>query len=248
MMDTEMPESDNNYYVTRKKDIVKNFVQIANTARKASEDEVDLTSIEQLVEKARVEFERILPTLPYVGGDKSPFTEMMIQSGETIAFYNACKSAGLETRKIGELLYRIAESQVESISSIKKWVTRRVLFSTQVKNGWRKTMNESQKCKYPGNWVGSYLPREGNSFEFGLDFTECAFLKLADIFGSREIAPYVCLCDFARMRGIGVGFKRTKTLALGHEKCDFRFVRDYKTPRGWPPENLEEHRQRRSEL
>ncbi len=239
-----MQESYNDYYVTRKKDIMKDFAQLVNTARKAGVGQLDPAIIQQLGETARVEFERIIHTLPYVGGDKSPFTKMVIQSGETIAFYNACKSAGLEVRKIGELVYRIAESQVDSVPSIKKWAARRLLFSPRVKDQWREAMDESQKRKYPENWVGSYVAGDNKSFEFGLDFTECAFLKLAGRFGCQEIAPYVCLSDFARMRGIGVGLKRARTLALGHEKCDFRFVRNYETPCGWPPENLEEHRQR----
>jgi hypothetical protein len=38
----------------------------------------------------------------------------------------------------------------------------------------------------------------------------------------------------------GIGFKRTQTLAFGNSRCDFRFMKDYETSRGWPPEGLEE--------
>ncbi len=42
------------------------------------------------------------------------------------------------------------------------------------------------------------------------------------------------------MRALGIGFKRTKTLATGANMCDFRFIKGYQTAKGWPPENLEE--------
>lgn len=51
------------------------------------------------------------------------------------------------------------------------------------------------------------------------------------------------MSDYAMFRALGVGFKRTKTIAINCDVCDFRFVKDYQTPKGWPPESLEEFRQ-----
>jgi hypothetical protein len=103
-------------------------------------------------------------------------------------------------------------------------------------------MEESQSREYPMNWVGEFVEGDGATFEYGLDFVECGFMKLAREMGCEEIAPYVCLADFARMSGLGIGFWRTQTLARGHPRCDFRFGKNYETPKGWPPENLDEVR------
>lgn len=196
--------------------------------------------VHRIQKEARIELENLLSRLPYVGGDKAPFTSLMIQSAETIALYKATKSLNLAEREIGKMIYEIAESYTQSISSVKKWFYRKAIFSKKMKNYWREWLKESQKREYPENWAGDFIEGDGKPFDYGINFNECGWMKLIHNEGAEEIAPYACLCDYARMRAVGVGFKRTKTIATGAEVCDFRFFRDYHTPRGWPPENLEE--------
>lgn len=109
-------------------------------------------------------------------------------------------------------------------------------------NYWRTWLSQSQKRLYPENWVGDFLEGDGKAFNYGFNFTACGWLKLIDKENAGDIAPYACLCDYARMRALGIGFKRSKTIAAGADMCDFRFIKDYQTPRGWPPEDLEENK------
>ena len=36
------------------------------------------------------------------------------------------------------------------------------------------------------------------------------------------------------------GMKITQTIGNGASRCDFRFIKGYQTPIGWPPDDLEE--------
>ncbi len=224
------------------KALLGEFDSLLRIARKVGIKFLDDEAIEQLALQSRVEYERLIPQLPYVGGEKSPFTPLMIQSSQTIAFYHACRKIGLEKEQIGELIYEIAEAQMKTISRFKKWFARRLVFSQSYGNRWRKAMAESQNREFTKNWVGEFVEGNGKDFEFGFDFIECGFLKLAREYECEEIAPYGCLCDFVKMRALGIGFRRTQTLAMGHPRCDFRILKNYETPRGWPLESLEEVR------
>jgi len=242
---SEISKPDNNYkrfYIKNKKKIMQQFNSLIKSAEKVVLPIYSESDVHHIEKKARSELDSILPRLPYVGGDKSPFTSLMIQSAETIALYNATKSLNLSEREVGKLIYEIAESYAQSISSVKKWFYRRAIFSKKMKNYWREWLKNSQERKYSKNWVGEFIEGDNESFEYGINFTECGWLKLIQNEGTKEIAPYACLCDYARMRAIGVGFKRTKTIAAGAEICDFRFIRNYQTQRGWPPERLEEYK------
>ncbi|MFX1233116.1 MAG: L-2-amino-thiazoline-4-carboxylic acid hydrolase [Promethearchaeota archaeon] len=233
-----------NFYLKNKKKIFKEFnllIKTAKTVLSSKNSELILDSIEK---EAQIEFENLLSRLPYVGGNRSPFTSFMIQSAETIALYKASKSLNLSRREIGELIYDIAENSAQSIPSLKKWLFRKAVFSKKMKNSWREWLKESQKREYPENWVGDFIDGEGKMFDYGFNFTECGWIKLIKNEGAEDIAPYACLCDFARMKAIGVGFKRTKTIANGAEICDFRFVKNFPTSSGWPPEALEESKKR----
>jgi len=243
-LDNEIDKFDNNkeYYIKNKDRIMKQFNSLTKAAEKVTlpiYGELDNHRIEN---KARIELESLLSRLPYVGGDKAPFTSLMIQSAETIALYKATKSLNLSEREIGKLIYEIAESYAQSISSFKKWFYRRAIFSKKMKNYWREWLKESQKQKYPENWVGEFIEGDNKNFDYGFNFIECGWLKLIKNEGAEEIAPYACLCDYARMQVMGIGFKRTKTIAVGADICDFRFIKNYQTQRGWPPENLEENK------
>ncbi len=224
------------------KGLLEDFEKLLTLAKSIGPVFIDRETFEQLIHQSRLEYEKMIPLLPYVGGKKSQFTNLMIQAGQTIAFYEACKNRGIEKRMIGEMMYQVAEAQMASISRIRKWFARQLLYTRIYKNRWRRAMEESQSREYPMNWYGEFVEGRNNDFAFGFDFLECGFLKLAREFECEEIVPYACLCDFARLREIGAGFRRTQTLAMGHTRCDFRFSKSFDTPKGWPPENLEEVR------
>ena len=236
----EKIEGNKEYYVQNKKKILKQFESLVKVVKEIVTPNYNTVVIEDITKHAYYELENLLPRLPYVGGDKSPFTSLMIQSAETLAFYKACKSFDLSEREMGKLIYEIAERYTQSIPSLKKWLYRRAIFSKKMKNYWRNWLIESKKDLYPENWVGDFVESDNKSFNYGFNFTECGWLKLVDRENAGEIARYACLCDYARMRVLGIGFKRTITLAAGADMCDFRFIKDYQTPSGWPPEGLEE--------
>jgi hypothetical protein len=37
--------------------------------------------------------------------------------------------------------------------------------------------------------MGKFVEGDGRTFDYGLDFTECAWVKLAKVMGAEEIAP-----------------------------------------------------------
>ena len=233
-------ELDQDFYNRKKKGILREFNAFERAAMKVIYPRFSIEEISLVSQRARGELNGLLNSLPFVGGDESPFTPLMINLAQTLAYYRAADELNLSVHEIGEIMYMITESYVNSISPIKRRVGRLLFFRKSMKEKWRKWLDGEGRNKYPGNWAGRFVEGDGESFEYGIDFTECACLKFLEKEGGLEIAPYICLTDYAKMRGIGVGFRRTKTLACGADKCDFRFKKGGSTQRGWPPEKLEE--------
>jgi hypothetical protein len=231
-------QGSDDYYIKNKEKILKEFSLLAKAAKKVKSLNLDASTIENVMQQAKLELEKLLIKLPFVGGDKSPFTPLIIQSAMTIAFYKASKPLEMSERELGKLLYETVEIHAQSMSTIKKWIRRKLFFSKKGMNYWKMWMIENQKKKYPKNWCGEFIESNDNSFNYGFNFTECGFIKLAKEENVSGIVPYACLCDYARMRALKIGFKRTKTLAAGDNFCDFRFIKGYNTPSGWPPEDL----------
>ena len=80
----------------------------------------------------------------------------------------------------------------------------------------------------------SFVNGNGQDFDYGIDYTECASCKFLIAQNALELAPYVCAVDKAASEMMGWGLSRTMTLAEGGEKCDFRFKKGGKTDVAMP--------------
>jgi hypothetical protein len=102
-----------------------------------------------------------------------------------------------------------------------------------------KAARRSQARRYPGDWVFEVVHGDGESFDFGVDMTECGIVKFFHSQGADEVVPYLCELDYIGAETMGVGLQRTKTLAWGCDRCDFRMTKDATTTAQWPPRFVE---------
>src|SRR5512136_2037505 len=90
-----------NYYVTNKARLVKEFGPIARqlhqlTVQAHGEALADAVNAETLAE-----FERLLPQLPDIGGDRNTLTETLVHSMGALTFYRAMTARGQPVQEVG---------------------------------------------------------------------------------------------------------------------------------------------------
>jgi hypothetical protein len=105
-------------------------------------------------------------------------------------------------------------------------VLRSYVFSGLRRRRLEKAARDSQERRYPADWVFEIVPGDGQSFDYGKDVTECGIVKYLDAQGADELAPYLCEWDYIMAETLGIQLRRTKTLAWGCDRCDFRMTRD----------------------
>ena len=81
----------------------------------------------------------------------------------------------------------------------------------------------SQERLFPDDFVYNLVSANGQEFDFGIDYTECAIVKFFRTQGAEDFTRYVCLFDYPHSELSGTGLVRHQTLAEGAPKCDFRF-------------------------
>lgn len=86
---------------------------------------------------------------------------------------------------------------------------------------WARASHERQ---YENDWVVDVLTRT-DDFELGYDYHECGICKLCRDEGCPELAKYLCRLDFVMADIMGMKLERTMTIAEGHSKCDFRYLK-----------------------
>ena len=122
-----------------------------------------------------------------------------------------------------------------------RWWQGRGYLTEKRKARWRETAQQTQLRRYAGDWVCEYVEGDGETFQYGLNMTECGLLKFWRMQGLEEFVPYLCLTDWALWKSLGLEVRRTQTLANGGTCCDYRYIgRNKDVPSGWPPESMPE--------
>jgi hypothetical protein len=215
-----MPDPQN-YYLKRKTRFLLEFDLVAKSAHAVLERYFG-ENANVLVAETRREFESLIPQLPYIGG-KQPFTEFIVFTGMLLAVYRVNKARGKTAEETGELVYEIGREFLRAYPAILLRLFGRMNFSRPYLDRLRQRAIESYRREYPEGYVYNFVEGDGATFDYGVDYLECASCKFLAKQGAPELAPYLCPVDILYSEALGWGLTRTMTLAEGAEKCDFRF-------------------------
>jgi hypothetical protein len=191
------------------------------------------------VHESLAEFEPLIPELPYVGGKRNPLTGNLVSSAGALAVYRVMQQHGKPIEEAGELLYRLMETWIRRYPQLVRHLMGRYYLSRLSQRQSKRQAVLSLQRRYPADWVRIHVDGDGQAFEWGVDYLECGIVKFLCSQGADELAPYLCLTDYALFGALGIELTRTQTLAEGYEKCDFRFKWGGEMPSGWPPPWLE---------
>lgn len=231
------------YYIKRKAKLLKDFDSNIKVAREILRKRFNDTKIDGLFEQMGKEYERLIPEIPYIGGQKNSFTTLLIGGISNLAMFRTLENEGFTYSDIGEFYYEYRDIynkiRKNTLKKIGKDPTN-YPFESEYIDYVKKLCEETQKRKYPDDWIGDYIEGDGNSFEWGFNFHQCGIHKVFKRLGAEKYVAFLCLSDFSEANILGFGFKRTRTLGNGSPLCDHRYVKNYKTPRAWPPDNIEE--------
>jgi hypothetical protein len=216
-----------NYYLDHEKRIMREIKLAIPHYRRFVVEAYGTELADVVIKKTLERFAALLPQIPIIGGDENRLTENLYLSAAMLAFYQALKVHGKSVEDVARLIYQGTASMYASFPfNAMLWWEGRKTFSRKRLDKLRREAAASQERQYPGDWVYNFVPGNGKTFLFGVDYTECGIVKYLTREGAPELAPYLCWLDYPMCAAMRMGLIRTKTLALGDEKCNFRFCRD----------------------
>jgi len=229
------------YYVKRKPKLMKNFSKEIEVTRDMLKRKFSEAKINEMFNQMKTEYEKIIPEIPYIGGTKNPFSSLLVGGMSSLAMFRVLEREGFTLRDIGEFYYEfrdihntIRKHKLEKIGKDPAQYPFEISYID-----WAKKSCEISKLRnYPDDWVADYVEGDGKIFEWGFNFHECGLHKVFKRLDAEKFIPFFCLSDFSEANILGFGFSRTQSLGFGAPMCDHRYVKNYKTPRGWPPDDL----------
>ena len=184
--------------------------------------------------EAALTFERILSELPYVGGDVHPGTKFIVNAGQWIAVCKSMIKRGYTALEVGRMMYSIYEDQLKDVPADELENQKALTFSDEyihIMKRWAESASP-----YEWDWKVDFIEGDGVDFDYGLDYRTCPCFEFFKAQKAKELAPFFCLLDFPEARQLKSGFFRTKTLAQGDDRCDFRYKKGREVVQNWDTE------------
>jgi hypothetical protein len=237
----EVPQETqrNDYYTLQSDKLLRQFDKFLTRSRPLLAERYGEEVAAEMHREMLTEYERLIPQTPYIGGKKNPLTDNLVQSGWALALYRVVCRRGSTLEEAGELIHLAVQARIDRIPAfLRPWLGM-LTFGKRYHRRMQEAARRSQARQYPGDWVWEVIEGDGKTFDLGMDFTECGIVKLLHAQGADELGPYLCNLDYVTMGGMGIGLRRTMTLAWGCKKCDFRLIKGGETPPAWPPRFVE---------
>lgn len=210
------------YYVSRKRKLLRDFDRMVGRVRDVFVSPYGEEQTDALIGETRREYEALIPQLPYIGG-KQPYTQFIISAAWSLAMYRVLRAQGEPLEAVGQLIYEVDRAFLKAYPRFLRRLFGHMTFSRRYIRRLRKRAAESHERRYPGDYVYTFVEGDGETFDHGVDYLECATCKFLQQQGASELGPYLCVADLLYSEVLDWGLIRTKTLAEGAEKCDFRF-------------------------
>lgn len=175
-----------------------------------------------IMSDARKEYLLIIPQIPFIG-KYNPFILFLFPTSRCLALYRSVLKHGGTLKQTGDLIYKMCEAELNAIPLFIRKLITFFWFSPWFKHRLRRRAAISQRRKYPDSFVIHFVESDAKSFDYGIDYTECANVKFLKNQHAEELAPYICQTDKIASKLLDWGLIRNTVIANGGDKCDFRF-------------------------
>jgi hypothetical protein len=183
---------------------------------------------EQFMSESRQEYESLISRIPFIGNSFVTLTFYMPVT-HYLAVYRALQKQGRTVEEAGRLIFRMGAEGALTIPPLGRRIMEVLWFSRWLRKLIKNRAIKSQRRIYPADFVMNYVEGDGQEFDYGVDYIECANCKFLRAENAFEIAPYVCATDKPISELMGWGLYRSTTIADGSPICKFRFKKGGKT-------------------
>lgn len=224
------------YYAAHRSELLGAFRGVLSGATAFWEKDFGKEQAAAIAGEAEAAYEKLLPGLPDVGGERNWDVEFIPLAAWYVALYEPLRKRGWNAAAVGKLIYELNEYMWASTPKETAQQQGDELFSAKRQAYIKEWAAWTQRREYPANWVATYVEGDGRNFDFGVQYCECGVVKYLQSQGVPELAPYVCSNDFIKSRAIGSGLLRRKTIARGDGVCDFRYTKNGPVTQNWDTE------------
>jgi hypothetical protein len=173
-------------------------------------------------------YQAIYPDIAFARKSSNPVDRRLEFCGYFLATIQALEARGSSLEEIQTICVRIAEASVQPTSSWHRWLKGlpgKLMGTPLTRIAARIMQAKAGKKGHPDGFLVQIItaPDETYGLGYGIDILECGICKLFSKHGALVYVPILCEIDRLTTTMAGLEMLRGGTIALGAEKCDFRY-------------------------
>ena len=230
------------YYIENKGKLLEMFDVVMNYFKPHFTQKFPNKNYDDFKKAAQKDFKFLIPTIPYIGGFENRFTLYLVSAPLVVAIYKNIKPLGIEDEEYGEFVFET----VGKYLTPKRKITK-ILAKTMVVGWLGKFLNKKnakKPVKYEYEWKFDIIEdKDDEDLVYTMKYSQCGLQRYMKDLGYSHLTPFLCVSDYKLLSNLNIGFKRTKTIAMGGTYCDFQFRKNHPSPGTWSPEKFDDYRE-----
>jgi len=198
------------------------------------EKEFDRELATAVIADTRVEYVRLRPEVPDIGGRANVFQSVMTVNHWAVALHFAMKKQGKSAADTVRACQTVTDQLFRSLPRPVLRLLGWALLTGPSRRYFQSQAERSQNREFAEDFVWQLEQQEDGEMSFL--FSECAVNKWYDKLNVRELKPYCNFFDVTYSRLMNMGLDASETIGQGCDRCALRFKHDRETV---VPKNLE---------
>jgi type I restriction enzyme S subunit len=174
---------------------------------------------EVVVEEAETIFHGMIPEMAYVDDHENPMASSVFYPSGTLAVYLALRKRGVDVHDFGSTMLSAMVRPEPAEEPEGEQPSQEERVATLLAAG-----EASQREAVPGEFVFEVVPGDGPGV-WRMNIKSCAVCHAFSKYDAMDLVPYLCATDDVISDRTNQGLRRTGTIALGANQCDFSYKR-----------------------
>lgn len=188
-----------------------------------------------MLAQARAAYPDLAADLPCLGDRPHMNSVPMLEAAWFLALSRALAARGAGPEEIGRVYHELFQAFLDARPAWLRRLHAWWKYDRRYVERYRRYAEGTQSGRYGDEFRCTFVEGDGETFDWGYDYTRCAILELFRRNGAAAVAPYFCHVDFLLSRAFGRGLERRTAMSEGDERCSFRYRKRRPTPADWPP-------------
>ncbi len=208
------------YFIQKRGKLLKEFDKFCVKAEKKLTVSYDEKFAEKIISQAKIEFEDMIPRVPYFGGTINPFNELSIVGAQMVAVHKAMKRNGKSAEETVLIFYDLTEDLFKKMPKPLIWLGQKFVFSGLFIKLLQKVSKRMSEMKDPNSFDFAYYKDDGKENDWHFVAKRCGFVNFFKQEGCEDLVPYCNFVDVIQGKALNMGVHCKACLGAGDATCE----------------------------